>query len=111
MSKDIINLNDRIKKLNNQSMPNDPNFETNNETQDLDVEDSMELGLSAFEDTLDDAKGFLTVTFDQDNQPSIIHAGELNLLQVVGSLEFIKNEILNYVPTAEEFARDFDEDL
>lgn len=80
----IINLADKIKAIG-----------ASNESQPDEIEQALEIALDTFEGTLADAKGFITITFDQLDQPSIVHAGDLDLLKALGALEFIKNEFLS----------------
>ncbi len=79
----VINLAEKIQQIS-----------ANTKDPEMDIEEALEKALDTFESTLDDAKGFITITFDQNDAPSIVHAGDLDLLKTLGTLEFIKNEFL-----------------
>ena len=90
----VINFNERIQQVR--------------PSNDEDLPDALEAGLETFEDSLEDAKGFVTITFDTEGQPSVIHAGELDLIKTVGTLRFVENELLNNVLGIAELTEEVD---
>jgi len=61
------------------------------------IKEALELGMEAMEDAIDQgAKGFLTVMFDEEGNPYILHAGELDIFATMGVLDFAKMELLSF---------------
>lgn len=70
------------------------------------LSDALDAGLEAFNDTIDESRGFITISFNsEDGAPSVVHAGEIDLIHTLGTLEFIKGELIK---NAEQV---FDHDL
>lgn len=47
-------------------------------------------GIEKFNESIDNATGFLAVTFDENNSPTIIWAGDVDTMAAVGSFEVAK---------------------
>ncbi len=63
----------------------------------------MAEGLKAFQSELaDNAKGFLAIVFDTDNNPRIIWAGDADTIQWIGALEIAKNEFFKTINSISE---------
>lgn len=56
-------------------------------------EDRLLEGVQAFHDGLENATGFIAISFNEDGNPHVVHAGDLDLLKTIGTLEFVKTEI------------------
>lgn len=66
-------------------------------------QDLLNQGVDAFgAEIAEQAKGFVAIIFDKDNNPRIISAGEFDLMYTLGALEVLKNEFVkNILPTPE----------
>jgi len=73
------------------------NTPTDSETQDM-----LAQGLEAFQDRVEEASAFLSVIFDEVGDPSIIWAGDINLIKSIGSLEIAKEELIKQISYQEE---------
>lgn len=60
------------------------------------LDDVFSIALETFEESLKDAEGFITITFDKEGTPEIVHAGELDMLRTLGTLEYLKGEVQNH---------------
>lgn len=66
--------------------------------EDISREELLEKGLETFVSELsNDAKGFFAMIFDQEGNPSIIWAGDMDMIACVGSLEVAKNELFRNI--------------
>ena len=54
-------------------------------------------GIEAFERELEEATGFLAITFDNDQVPRIIWAGAIDAVYSMGALEIAKYELFNTI--------------
>lgn len=62
------------------------------------TEDYLIQGVEAFTMEIgDDAKGFIAIVFDLDNNPRVICAGDIDIVTTLGALEVAKNELLKTV--------------
>lgn len=87
----VIDFKERVKRIT----PETQNNQRDSEDKPLTNEQLLTLGTESFLQTLEDATGFITITFDETGQPEIIHAGNLDIIAATGTLEYAKNEILN----------------
>jgi len=67
------------------------------EGQEQKMQPDMQVGVDAFLESLKTAKGFVGISFDKDGTPSVYDGGELNLLEVIGTLIMIQTEYTDYV--------------
>ena len=62
------------------------------------TEDYLIQGVEAFTMEIgDDAKGFIAIVFDLENNPRVICAGDIDIVTTLGALEVAKNELLKSV--------------
>lgn len=73
-------------------------------------EDSIQLGIEVFTETAEEGKGFIAIIFDEVGSPSVIHAGEFELIHAIGTLEFVKNELMNNTVQFDDLDETFLED-
>lgn len=90
----VISFSDKVKQIKLKSKQ-EPLLDVDELEQSLIDEDVIELGLETFSDTLTDATGFISITFDSEGDPAIVYAGVLDVIKTLGALEFIKNAVLN----------------
>jgi len=104
------NINKKVIDITNR-MPKKEVITNSDDEYSEEAEDALELGLETFEEGLTNAKGFLTITFDEEGQPSVIHAGELDLIRTLGTLDYVKNELLNNDFRLENFDKELFDDV
>lgn len=64
---------------------------------DIAEENFIEYGAEAFNESLKDGVGFLSIVFDSDGQPSLIWAGEVDSFVALGALETVKTLFIDKI--------------
>lgn len=78
-------------------------------TEVSDIQKSIMFGIESFNEVMEDGIGFLAIAFDSNQVPYIIHAGDLELVRALGSLEVMKQELLTNVFLLEEAPLEYDQ--
>jgi len=63
-------------------------------------------GIEKFNECIDDASGFLAISFDDAGSPTVIWAGDVDTLSAIGSFEVVKSLLIEKVFAAEEYEYD-----
>ena len=56
---------------------------------------ALEMGKASLEDSLAKAKGFVAILVDDKEEVDIVHAGTLDVLKMLGALEYTKDRFLH----------------
>lgn len=85
----IINFQEGVRNLISKS--------TKEEIEDRPAtsEELLTMGIDAFLEQTEECQAFITIVFDKENNPSTVHAGDLDLINSIGALEYAKNQLLN----------------
>lgn len=59
------------------------------------VEDMVAKGFEDFKTHIPTATAFIGIVFNGDYSPEIVHAGEMDLLKTLGTLEYLKKELMD----------------
>lgn len=61
------------------------------------TQDFVDMGIEAFNENIQDATAFLAVTFDEDGDPSIVWAGDIDSYSAIGTLEVVKKLFMDKI--------------
>ena len=98
----VVDFLSHLNKADEQYLLDDlPIFDIMNELESsnddaVPLERTLIPAYEAFIGTLeDDAIGFISVTFKEDGMPTLIHGGELDLIDCLGAIEVLKHNLLS----------------
>ncbi len=60
-------------------------------------------GLEAFNESVVDSVGFLSIVFDKEQNPTFIWAGDADIVRWIGAIELAKHELFNSINIVSEY--------